>query len=97
MIKPAPAATQGASACERVCDRTRELGCKNQPGCLANCVMMAQIKPCAGPFAAFYACLEQQGRDHWECSAEGVPALREGFCESEQEATSRCLEQQVNQ
>jgi hypothetical protein len=59
--------------------------------------MMAAITPCAQQFDGFYACLDREALTHWECSPEGVPAIRDGFCEKEQAAASGCLERQVAQ
>lgn len=89
--------TKPSSLCEKVCERTRDLRCKDHHGCLANCTMMATMTPCDEQFAAFYGCLAQESLSHWECSPEGVPAIRDGYCEREQAAASSCLAQQVDQ
>lgn len=85
-----------SALCEQVCERTRGLHCKDRNGCLANCTMMAALEPCDQQFSAFYGCLAQEPLPHWECSPEGVPAIRDGYCEHEQAAASSCLEQQVD-
>jgi hypothetical protein len=90
-------AAKPSSLCEKVCERTRDLRCKDHHGCLANCTMMAAMQPCDEQFAAFYGCLAQETLSHWECSPEGVPAIRDGYCEKEQAAASSCLEHQVDQ
>ena len=54
---------------------------------------MAAIGACERQFAGFYRCLSGEPSEHWRCDEDGVAAIREGFCDKEQEATVQCMEQ----
>ena len=53
---------------------------------------MAVGTPCSEAFLRFYACLVREPVEHWECSDDGIAAIKEGFCEKEQEAAIGCME-----
>jgi hypothetical protein len=52
---------------------------------------MASLTPCGDEFRAFYGCLVGQPPQNWECSEDGVAAIREGFCESQQSRVAACM------
>jgi hypothetical protein len=78
--------------CLEICGRSRDLKCKHGDGCAANCLAMASAPPCTEQFLVFYECIAKQPARNWECSEDGVAAIREGFCEKEQEQTVLCME-----
>ena len=82
-------------ACTSVCERASSLKCKNAAGCVQNCVAMAAGTPCTDAFRAFYGCLVREPVAHWECGDDGVAAIREGYCDKEQERAVGCLETNV--
>ena len=59
---------------------------------MKNCIGMGIGTPCSEPVAAFYACLQREPAAHWECGEDGIAAIREGYCEKEQERTVACME-----
>jgi hypothetical protein len=59
---------------------------------MPNCLAMAVGTPCTDEFSAFYRCLVAEPIEHWECAEDGVAAIREGFCEEEQERAVGCME-----
>jgi hypothetical protein len=59
---------------------------------MPNCLAMAVGTPCTDEFAALYACLVKEPPERWECAEDGVAAIRDGFCEKEQERAVGCME-----
>jgi hypothetical protein len=90
--EPAAAARAIEQSCNSICERSRKLNCARPQDCMPNCLAMAIGSPCADEFTAFYRCLVQEPVEHWECAEEGVAAIREGFCEKEQERAVGCVE-----
>ena len=86
------AAAEVERTCTSICDRSRTLKCAHVAECQPNCVAMAVGTPCSGAFMSFYACLVREPVEHWECSEDGIAAIKDGFCQKEQEAAVGCLE-----
>jgi hypothetical protein len=98
---PAPYASREADSvdiasvrddCSSICERSRVLRCQNADECMQNCLGSAIGTPCTAEFLAFYQCLLPQPIKNWECAEDGVAAIREGFCDQEQEHAVRCME-----
>jgi len=87
---PSPAAFD--SQCRAICDRSRTLKCKNADECMSHCTGMATVTHCQGVMTAFYQCLLGRPVQDWECAEDGVAAIREGFCDSEQGRVVSCME-----
>jgi hypothetical protein len=45
--------------------------------------------------SSFYKCLVREPVEHWECGADGVAAIKVGFCDAEQEKAVSCMEAKV--
>lgn len=80
------------SQCTSICQRSSSLHCAHAENCTPNCLAMAVGTPCSAEFSALYRCLAREPAEHWECADDGVAAVREGFCEKEQEAVVGCME-----
>jgi hypothetical protein len=80
-------------SCTDICERSRTLKCKGSADdCMKSCIGMAIGTPCSDAFSALYACFGREPAEHWECGEDGIVAIREGFCEKEQERTVTCME-----
>jgi hypothetical protein len=79
-------------ACRTICERSRQLTCKNAQECLPNCLGMASLTPCSEPISEFYRCLVREPLEHWECDEDGIGSIREGYCDSEQARAVSCAE-----
>jgi len=79
-------------SCTSICERSSTLKCAHAGDCIKSCVGMAIGTPCSAEFSALYTCLLREPMDHWECSEDGTAAIREGYCEKEQERTVTCME-----
>lgn len=90
-----PAAVQ--DTCRSICQRSTELKCKNAGQCAANCVGMASLTPCSQPVSAMFSCLLREPLAHWSCAEDGVAAIREGYCDSEQAQAVACMEAKMQQ
>ena len=86
------AAAEIEKTCTSICERSRTLKCANVAECQPNCVAMAVGTPCSDEFMRFYACLVREPVEHWECSEDGIAAIKDGFCENEQKAAIQCME-----
>jgi hypothetical protein len=90
---PTPEAARAVErSCTSICDRSRALKCARANDCMPDCLAMAVGTPCADEFASLYRCLVKEPDAHWECADDGVAAIREGFCEKEQEKSVSCME-----
>jgi hypothetical protein len=78
--------------CGGICERSRKLRCKNAAECERNCQAMGLIAGCNEQMLVLYRCLGGQAVDRWECAEDGVAAIRDGFCEAEQEKAVACVE-----
>ena len=78
--------------CVAICERSRKLRCGSAAECERNCQAMGLVAGCNGQISAFYRCLAGQPLDRWECAEDGVAAIRDGFCEVEQERAVACVE-----
>jgi hypothetical protein len=79
------------NACAAICERSKGLHCKHADECAANCVVMGMLSICGQQVDAFYKCLMLQPVKNWECDEDGVAAIREGFCDAEQEQAVKCV------
>jgi len=77
--------------CRDICSRSVQLKCAHPEKCLSNCVAMAST-PCSEPMQRLYKCLIAEPAMHWECAEDGVAAIRDGFCNTEQGQTVACME-----
>lgn len=78
--------------CTDLCLKTEPLGCKAQAGCVTSCGEMRTVASrCVPAMDAFMDCARAQDRSSFECSEEGLPSLKEGTCDSEQNQVAACL------
>jgi len=56
------------------------------------CIEMASVAPCTQAFRGLYSCLLREPLTHWECGEDRMGAIRDGYCEQEQEAVAGCME-----
>jgi hypothetical protein len=88
----APAAKVAADApCAALCVHSTELKCGEAENCGALCKQSLSGEICAAEQRAANACMLTQPTANWECSEMGVAALKDGFCEHEQEAFLKCM------
>lgn len=80
------------SACDDICGHSQRLHCKHTDECKPQCIAMGSFTPCKDEFVAFYRCLQGKPDSSWECGEDGVAAIREGLCDSEQEKAVGCME-----
>ena len=89
------AATDLKKTCETICGHSFALKCTQAKECAINCLGMATLTPCSAEFAGLYSCLVNEPVAHWECGADGVAAIREGYCERQQAVTASCMEKKL--
>ena len=78
--------------CDAICSHSRELKCNHTSQCFSNCVGMGAITPCTDEVSAFYRCLTKQPTRNWQCDEDGVAAIREGLCDTEQSHVVKCMQ-----
>jgi hypothetical protein len=59
---------------------------------MPNCLAMGVGTPCSDQMSKFLRCLVSEPVERWECGEDGVAAIREGFCDKEQEQAVGCME-----
>jgi len=79
-------------SCTSICERSQKLKCAHAADCQKGCIGMAIGTPCSEQFSGLYTCLLGEPVEHWECGEDGIAALREGYCNKEQEQTVTCME-----
>jgi hypothetical protein len=86
--------TAGAveQSCKGICERSQVLKCAHAEDCMKSCIGMGIGTPCSESFAVLYACLQREPVAHWECGEDGIAAIRDGYCEKEQERAVDCME-----
>lgn len=93
--EPATAAkVEGAiekNRCAEVCDRTMKLGCGPRATCLEACSAANDGSICGDEMNAFMDCALTHPASHWECSENGVAAIRQGYCDREQQSFMHCF------
>jgi len=89
------AAAELKKTCAAICDHSFSLKCPQAKECAINCLGMATLTPCSAEFAELYSCLVKEPTAHWECGADGVAAIREGYCERQQAVTASCMEKKL--
>lgn len=103
-VTPQPAANEPSPkaehldlerTCTKICQRSLDLKCEHGADCIPSCLSMASVADCSASFLAFYRCLEQEPLEHWRCDQDGIAAIREGFCDREQESAVGCIEHAV--
>ena len=90
-VTPAPA----QELCRVPCQRGSELGCKNASLCAARCAEMANGQLCQEEMRSVLACITREPSSNWECDEEGLAAIREGYCEREQQGFLDCVQRQL--
>ncbi len=86
------AAEPAARACKVTCAVAKELGCARAADCATTCVEMWNAPACREPVRAALECFAAEPASRWECDEEGQAAIRDGYCDREQQAAARCLE-----
>src|SRR5262249_19326583 len=90
--KAAPAASNGADACEPICRHPRALRCPNPSQCLTACREMQASSVCRAQIHSFLDCLLKQPTEHWECDEDGIGSIQDGYCDAEQAAVATCVQ-----
>jgi hypothetical protein len=77
--------------CAGICARSTELKCAQAAECEALCAASMADPTCAAQMSAATSCMLKEPAANWECTEDGVAAIKEGFCEAEQNAFATCL------
>jgi hypothetical protein len=78
--------------CRAMCDRSRLLNCESTAKCMPNCLAMGSITPCTTEILGMFSCMTGEPEQNWQCGADGVAAIRSGFCDKEQGIVVACME-----
>ena len=49
-----------------------------------------RLPGCDAELLRFMACAAREPASHWECD-DGIPALKDGFCDAEQASVVKCV------
>lgn len=92
-VSAAAAAPGDSSAlCLQVCRKAEGLRCPGAEDCKSGCQELLSLPGCQTAMTSFLECLSKEPLEHWECDSEvHVPAIRDGYCESQQSAVGRCM------
>jgi hypothetical protein len=80
-----------ATSCGRICESTKVLACTQHAECQNGCIQAFGTPVCVAELRRFLSCTENSPATSFECSPEGIPALKDGVCDSEQGAVMGCF------
>jgi|GEM_PF-6158216 len=86
-----PANAPDEPQCEEICARSTELKCKEAAQCRRMCNESMSNGPCSTEMRGATSCMVRHPASDWECTPEGLAAIKDGICVSEQEAVATCL------
>jgi hypothetical protein len=78
-------------SCGRICETTKTLACKRHAECQNGCIQAFGTPACVAELRRFLTCTESSPTTSFECSPEGIPILKDGVCDSEQETVMGCF------
>ncbi|MET0794650.1 MAG: hypothetical protein ABW061_24225 [Polyangiaceae bacterium] len=78
--------------CSVMCDHSRALHCNDVARCAENCAELVKQPLCKSELERALHCIVAEPRQHWECSEDGLAAIKVGFCDPEQAAYAACME-----
>jgi hypothetical protein len=53
---------------------------------------MSAIPQCRAEMQAALRCFAEQPSKNWECDTDGLPSIKEGFCDAQQEKYTNCMQ-----
>lgn len=80
-----------SARCDQVCERTLKLKCGAREPCLEACSAANDGSICGAEMNAFMDCALAHPVEHWECSENGVAAIRQDYCDREQQGFMHCF------
>jgi hypothetical protein len=91
--KAAAAAPEDSNPlCMQVCRKAEGLKCPGAEDCKSGCQELLSLPGCQTAMVSFLECLSKEPLEHWECDSEvHVPAIRDGYCESQQREIAVCM------
>jgi hypothetical protein len=78
--------------CTDICEHTVKLACGSRQACMDACAEANDGSICDHEMRAFVTCSLTHPVAHWECTENGVAAIKQGFCDGEQQDFVRCFE-----
>jgi hypothetical protein len=92
---PSPSVTPLSGAqlalCSRLCERGSALHCRVDVATCREACQSSLEPPCDTELAATLECVTHEPLAHWECSDEGLPVIRAGYCDAQQGKVVSCM------
>ena len=90
--KPLSIEPKANDTCATICRRSNELNCKIQSDqCINVCREMQDVPVCKAEMEKVVSCMVSRSATDWECSEEGIAALKNGACDSQQNGFINCM------
>ncbi len=80
--------------CRELCAASAPLHCPASAECAPHCRQMMSIPACRGEMLTTLRCFAKQPVQNWECDSDGLPSIKQGFCDPEQEKFTNCMQQE---
>jgi hypothetical protein len=91
----APVSPEQEAICASMCERGKALHCPvDAVTCRAAC-RESLAPPCDAELSAALSCMAREPLNHWECSDEGLPVIRAGYCDAPQGKAVECMQRAV--
>ncbi len=78
--------------CRELCAASAPLHCRAAAECAKNCQQMVDTPTCRSEMLATLRCFAKQPVQVWECDTDGLPSIKAGFCDPEQERFAGCMQ-----
>jgi hypothetical protein len=78
--------------CVKMCERGSALHCKVDVSACRDACQHSLSPPCDSELRASLTCVTAEPIAHWECSDEGLPVIRDGYCNAEQAKLMACVQ-----
>lgn len=91
---PGPASPQNLAAikqCAEICARSTQLKCAHASECEALCIDSLESATCMPQMKSATDCMLAKPIASWQCSEDGVAAIKPGICDAEQQAFVSCV------
>jgi hypothetical protein len=78
--------------CRELCAASAPLHCRAAAECAQHCQQMMDMATCRSEMLITLRCFAKQPVQNWECDSDGLPSIRAGFCDPEQEKFTNCMQ-----
>jgi hypothetical protein len=80
--------------CAAMCVHSLALHCEAAHECTAQCEQAWELETCQPTMRRALSCFAAQGAGAWACDEDGLPELKDGYCQDEKAVHAACMDAQ---